>query len=27
MHASSEGAPMYARLGFHCVDDHVILAG
>jgi GNAT superfamily N-acetyltransferase len=27
MHASSEGAPMYARLGFTQVDDHVILAG
>jgi ribosomal protein S18 acetylase RimI-like enzyme len=27
MHASSEGAPMYARLGFTEVDQHVILAG
>jgi GNAT superfamily N-acetyltransferase len=27
MHASSDGAPMYERLGFALVDDHVILAG
>ena len=26
MHASTEGAPMYARLGFAEVDRHVILA-